>query len=52
MHTVVDIPMIPVFPFHYKYYEFQDNFGNIVAIEFDVNEDYDWELKGAIVRYP
>ena len=52
MHTVVDLPMFPVFPFHYKYYEFQDNFGNIVAIEFDVNEDYDWELKGAIVRYP
>ena len=52
MHILEGMPLFPVLPFHYRYYEFQDNFGNIVEIEFDLNEDYDWEIKGAIVRYP
>ena len=46
------VPSLPVLQFRYKYYEFQDNFGNIVEIEFDWGEGDDWEIKGAIVRYP
>ena len=51
-YNVMGVPAIPVLPFHYRYYEFQDNFGNIVEIEFDWGERDDWEIKGAIVRYP
>ena len=55
VHTIFDMPFLPLIPFHYKYYEFQDNFGNIVEIEFDWGDDKesgDWTVKSAIVRYP
>ena len=50
---ILDIPIFPFFNYDYESYEFQDNFGNIVEIEFDW-EDYDddWKIKSAIVRYP
>ena len=51
------IPLFPFLPFQYETYEFQDNFGNIVAIEFDwgdegSGEGDDWKVKSAIVLYP
>ena len=52
LHVFLGFPSLPVLQFHYRYYEFQDNFGNIVEIEFDWGEGDDWEIKGAIVRYP
>ena len=46
----------PVHPFSYDTYKIQDNFGNIIEIEFDwgdeENDDEDWTVKRAIVRYP
>ena len=43
--------------FDYETYEFQDNFSNIVAIEFDWDLDpgelgVDWKVKRVIVLYP
>ena len=52
LHVFLGFPSLPVLQFRYRYYEFQDNFGNIVEIEFDWGEGDDWEIKGAIVRYP
>ena len=49
-------PIYPVHPFSYDTYKIQDNFGNIIEIEFDwgdeENDDEDWTVKRAIVRYP
>ena len=48
-------PPLLFLPFNYPTYKFQDNFGNIVDIEFDwFKEDgtEDWKVKSAIVRYP
>ena len=47
-------PIFHVNPFTYPTYKFQDNFGNIIEIEFDwFKEDWDdWSVKRAIVRYP
>ena len=48
---------VPAPAFDYETYEFQDIFGNIVAIEFDWDLDpgeygVDWKVKSAIVLYP
>ena len=52
-YNVMGAPVMPVLPFHYRYYEFQDNFGNIIEIDFHWgDEGYDWEIRGAMVRYP
>ena len=46
--------MFLFFPFNYPNYKFQDNFGNIIEIEFDWDEigSSDWKVTRAIVRYP
>ena len=46
--------VIHVLAFYYPTYKFQDNFGNIIEIEFDwFKEEWDdWSVKRAIVRYP
>ena len=52
---IIDSFPSPLFPFDYPTYKFQDNFGNIIDIEFDwFKEDgtEDWKVKSAIVRYP
>ena len=49
------IPSTPCFPFDSETYEFQDNFGNIVAIEFDWGDEDsgdDWKVKRVFVLYP
>ena len=48
------VPPFPISHFHYPTYKFQDNFGNIIEIEFDWFEENwdDWKVKSAIVRYP
>ena len=46
--------VIHVLVFYYPTYKFQDNFGNIIEIEFDwFKDDWDdWSVKRAIFRYP
>ena len=53
-YCLVWIPTIPAESIQYETYEFQDNFGNIIAIEFDWGDEDDdeWTVKKAIVHYP
>ena len=47
-------PKWPALSYHYPTHMFQDNFGNIIEIEFDwlPENSVDWSVKRAIVRYP
>ena len=53
-YCVTWVPIMPAYSIRYKTYEFQDNFGNIIEIQFDFGDedDKEWTVKSAIVRYP